>query len=593
MKAGNTAERKLNICFCAGFWLGILCFVVIYGFAVLNLNADGWVFKSDNDLRQHYVGFMAYRDSEWQFPLGMTDKLSSPYEMSIVYTDSIPLVAFVCKLMAPILPRPFQYFGWFALFSFGLTGGFGAKLIGRLLMGDFNKDDSKCMLYFTSGLGALFFVLSFVMLQRTFYHTSLTAQWIVLLCFDLWFAGLAHKSLCERLITYGLMGLLCAGIHTYFLPMAMAILFGSSLEYIINEKIVKKNIINFRYIIEALLSLVVMGICAGGFLYVFGAFAGESKGEYWVGDFTMNINSFFNSMGKSRIFKELPTYGPMQFEGAAFLGAGIWGLIVLLIIVYVVKLVRQKEIGKIDISKHPRRVALGIISVVLTMLSICPVFSIGEHLLIRLPYTRFMNKLLGIFRSNGRFIWPVMHMVILTVIVVSFKAFKNKYIALALMVIALGVQIFDYKPWIDEKIAKYHEAQRTYRTVWDEIELPTDYNGFFSFEEDNSFMMGTAYYAMRHGMTVNRFYFARDIDSVIDTAAESELNNICDGVVDEKTVYVFDRDTYVQVKDLKEIKANMHFYKTRKCIFGVKEAISGMDEVNETDIDEISWQGSK
>lgn len=595
MRAHNKTERKLNICFGAGFLLGILCFVVIYGFAVLNFNADGWVFKSDNDLRQHYVGFMAYRDSAWTFPLGMTDKLSFPYEMSVVYTDSIPLLAFLCKIFGFLLPRPFQYFGWFALFSFAMTGGFAAKLLARGFIRSWDKESyeknsldkepSDILLALMSGLGAIFFVISFVMLQRTFYHTSLTAQWIILLSLDLWFGNVAEERISKRMITYAGMGVLCAGIHTYFLPMSMAILLGSSLELAVaKKKLEKKNIF------ETILLQLTMAATAGLTLFVFGAFAGETQGEYWVGDFTMNLNTFINSMGKSRVFKELGLYGPMQFEGAAFLGLGIWFLISLALVFSLVELKKGKSFRAG--FKNPRRISIIIISLILMILAVSPVFSFGEQVFIRLPYTRMMNKLFGIFRSNGRFVWPVMHIVMLWSIEKIFRLFvkAKKAVVIAILSFALLLQIFDYSPWIGEKMTKYHSAQKTYRTVWDEVELPEGYKGFISFETDNSFMMGTAYYAMRHGMTVNRFYFARDIDQVLNETAQKELESICDGAVREDYIYVFDKDTYEAVKDLSRIRDNMYFYKTRKCIFGVKNEIEAMQIIDDSQVDEVSWQ---
>ena len=53
--------------------MGIVAFLIIYGVAVLDVMADGWIFKSDVDLRQHYLGWMAYRDSSYSFPVGMTN----------------------------------------------------------------------------------------------------------------------------------------------------------------------------------------------------------------------------------------------------------------------------------------------------------------------------------------------------------------------------------------------------------------------------------------------------------------------------------------------------------------------------------------
>ena len=58
-------------------------------------------------------------------------------------------------------------------------------------------------------------------------------------------------------------------------------------------------------------------------LWIMGAFNFPSgNGNYWVGDFTMNLNSLINSLGHSAFLPALPLYTPMQFEGAVYPGLG-------------------------------------------------------------------------------------------------------------------------------------------------------------------------------------------------------------------------------------------------------------------------------
>ena len=71
--------------------------------------------------------------SDWHFPVGLIDTLSYPTSVSVIYTDSIPLVALIFKLFRNILPLRFQYFGMFGLFSFMLMGGISSQLIYELI----------------------------------------------------------------------------------------------------------------------------------------------------------------------------------------------------------------------------------------------------------------------------------------------------------------------------------------------------------------------------------------------------------------------------------------------------------------------------
>ena len=92
------------------------------------------------DLTQHYLGWVFYRKSPWHFPLGLVEGIYSQ-PVSIVYTDSIPLFALLFKILSPLLPANFQYFGLFELLSYALMGGFGALFVRA-----FSKRSQICLL---------------------------------------------------------------------------------------------------------------------------------------------------------------------------------------------------------------------------------------------------------------------------------------------------------------------------------------------------------------------------------------------------------------------------------------------------------------
>ena len=117
-----------KITFVSGMLLGALCFLVIYGFRVLNPVYDDWL-MSGGDLTQHYLGWRFFRESEWLFPIGLMNTIAWPNEVAVIFTDSIPGMAVICKLLSPILPETFQYFGLWGILCFMLQGGFAAVLL--------------------------------------------------------------------------------------------------------------------------------------------------------------------------------------------------------------------------------------------------------------------------------------------------------------------------------------------------------------------------------------------------------------------------------------------------------------------------------
>ena len=135
-------------CICAAM-IGMGIFLALYGVKILNPLYVDWLYTG-SDLSQHYLGWKAFRESGWMFPIGMTDRLLYPFRSSIIFTDSIPLLAVFFKLLSPVLPADFQYFGFWGILCYGLNGAVSAKIIRKYLNNDLQ-----------AVLGSIFFILSF------------------------------------------------------------------------------------------------------------------------------------------------------------------------------------------------------------------------------------------------------------------------------------------------------------------------------------------------------------------------------------------------------------------------------------------------
>jgi hypothetical protein len=100
----------------------------------------------------------------------MMDTLVYPDATSIIFTDSIPLFAVFFKILSPVLPEQFQYFGLWGIMCFALQGLLAARILR-------NYTENKNLLVVSS----LLFVFTPVMIGRMFGHTSLAGHWILLL----------------------------------------------------------------------------------------------------------------------------------------------------------------------------------------------------------------------------------------------------------------------------------------------------------------------------------------------------------------------------------------------------------------------------
>ena len=297
------------------FWLGALLgaavFLLVYGLAPLDVANDAFCRGGyiEKDIQQHYAGWLFYRSSAPGWPLGVTQAVNAPQGVSVAYTDSIPLLAVLCRPLAAALGGTFQYFGWFTLVCFALQGGFAALLCGL----------------FAEGLaaplaGSLVFAASPILLERAFRHTSLGAQWLVL-------AALYCYFVCRRQSRFASRGLfviniLAVGIHPYFLPMTYAVTLALLLEYAVKQ----------RQWLRPALFLGGNMLCTAALGWALGLLYGTatSGGQALYGYFAMNLNALWNPVGVNGVLysRLLPAQNQVggNYDAFAYLGLGVLAL---------------------------------------------------------------------------------------------------------------------------------------------------------------------------------------------------------------------------------------------------------------------------
>ena len=387
---------KNNRAFAGGMLLGICSFLLLYGIRILNVTYDDWLLTG-GDLSQHYLGWCFFRTSDWAFPIGLMDRISYPNHVSVIFTDSIPLFAIIFKLFRSWLPETFQYFGIWGLLCFALQGGLGALLIRH-----FVKKDGYTI------AGSLFFVLAPIEIYRMYMHTALGAQWLLLAALLL---GLERSriSLKNKVMITAILGFLCGSIHMYFIPMCGIILCAFWIEDVIYQrKILPAILQGGAYCVFAVAAVVLLGglshdhqLDAGG-----------------LGQFSFNLNGLVNPQGWSRLLPDLPLYGDGAGEGLAFPGLGI--LTILLISVILLIFCKKSRLAVREQMSKNNWMAYFIIIVVSIAVSVSHMPALDDHVIWEIPYPKSLISLWGMFRSSGRFIWPVVYLVILTAVVLVF-----------------------------------------------------------------------------------------------------------------------------------------------------------------------------
>lgn len=438
-------RRRIAIDFAIGAAIGIAVFLLLYSPGTLNVTYDSWIYNGyvEEDIIQRYAGWLYYRAAPWSWPLTVAENVSVPYGASIAFTDSIPLAAVFCKLLSPLLPATFQYFGWYNLLNFALQGGFAMLLLGR-----FGLQRGY------SAAASLLFVGMPVFVERVFRHDGLASQWMILAALLFYFT--ARHSQKFPLAGFFLLTALAPAIHTYFLPMVYALLAAALIEHMIK----------YRKILRPLLWLV--GCFAGTIAvgYAMGILTrGGDGGASGYGLYSMNLNALFNptsfdwyaqdlSLNWSTLLPVRPQFY-RQYEGFNYLGAGV--LLALLALAGYGLFVAVRAVARKD--KAPLKQTASFLKSHLWLLVVClclTVFSISHVVcwddveLLVIPLPDMVQRLSAIFRASGRLFWLCTYLLTLLPVVFFGRRLQGRWKALALAAV-LAVQLFDLSGVLQKK----------------------------------------------------------------------------------------------------------------------------------------------
>ena len=497
--------------------LGVIIFCFIYS-EILIPTYDDWLFTTGADPTQQYVGWMMYRSSDWSLPLGIARDYVYPFGVSVVNTDSIPLFAMAFKVISSFLPSTFQYFGFWILSCFILQGVFAYLLVKNYL-----QDRGLAL------LGAIFFILSPIMLFRLGGHFALGGHFLILA--SLWLLIKKHEN-----ISYWWWSLILAVsilVHPYLFLMCLAILLADILKLLFIQKTIncKKTII-FVFL-EALAITILSSLV--------GVLTLGSSSAPGFGDFSMNLNALINPLGWSRILPDLEIIR-YQGEGFNYLGGGILFLLIFSFYYFI----KNKSYKKIWQKNWP----ILVVCILLFLLSLSNVVAYADKILFIIPLPKILSEgLFGIVRSSGRFFWPVFYLLFLW----SFYFLKNIKYSLAIIVIvfALGLQIFDLSLIIQKRGLEF--VNQNWENKYLQQKMPSIAAGYehisFLPVVPNRNYMDYALYASQHGMTINNGFFARPIKN-LDNGIIDEINSVKAGQIDKNTLYIFSRDHEEFIKNL-------------------------------------------
>ena len=416
-----------------GALLGALVFLALYGVRVLDPLCVDWILNNPSpDPSQHYLGWVFYRRSGWHLPyLGANYSAIYPYRTSILYTDSIPLLAVVCKLLGGVLPACFQYLGLWGLFCYAMQGGLAQALIARI-GGVRPQDTAK---NWASVLGAGVLVLFPALNIRMFAHTALAANWLVLLALWVWLCAEQSEnrpSTGKLCLWWGVLGLLCAGIHLYYLPMVGMVLVATCVQ----RGLEKRG--------PAAVVLPIVSFCAVALaeLFVLGAFAANFAGY---------SNGYLSGADLANLF--VPGLGA-SWEQEVYAGLGTTAAVVLALAGLLVQRKKAAEFFR----RHTHIVVAAVVLLVLdAVASMGNTVTFGGRTLFTVPIPQVLMDFWAMFSSCARLAW-LAGMLLAVAACGLVLRFWNGAAATVLLAVCAAAQGFGLRTELTKRYTTYHDA---------------------------------------------------------------------------------------------------------------------------------------
>jgi hypothetical protein len=500
----ETRKNQVTLNWLVALLIGTVSFVVLFGVQTLNPTHVDWIYIRGGDVLQHQLGWMAFRAEPWSLKLGAITSLLYPTGTSIVYTDSIPLLAVFFKLFRAWLPETFQYFGLWTLLNWILTAWFAIYLFSKLNL-------SRVAQY----LGAILLTVSPVLIDRTFHHDGLIAHWLLLAAFALIVthlkSGFPFKSWIF-LVTVSLW------IHAYLFVMVVAFYVASLLYEWIHTRSWMRILLNV---------LVAAALCAVS-AYTLGLFDSPAQMRSKnVAHYSANLNALLNPIESSRLFGPLPFAFEGQYEGYAYLGVGT------LLLAAASLLAGGRVSWKRENLKY---LTLLLPALAMAMFSTGGTITAGSHVVYDIPLLKMVEDLFLVLRSNGRFIWSLYYLII--IFLVS-RIDRPRFLRWVLIVV-IAIQLFEFSPLIQSKtyIRKTGYVPPLSSNFWQGPASSYQHLVIFPEEDTLYFYPPFGSFAVEHGLTLNWMYLARADYRWLERYYGDVLEELYQGKLDKRTIYI-------------------------------------------------------
>ncbi|MDZ7853746.1 MAG: DUF6311 domain-containing protein [Halomonas sp.] len=510
---------------------------------VLNPLEVNWLLH-EGDTFQHYIGWHFFRREEWGWPLGAIENLASDLSTSIVFTDSLPLLALPLKLFHGWLPDPFQYLGLWMLTNYALNGFFATRLLlrmhlpipvalaGALLM-------SSLPIISARGLGM-------------HGHEALTAHWLI-------FLAIEYTLFLSR-PTFGnaakWLALLTLAVLTHFYLFFMVGTFWAVwwCSHIVREYRHTRHNGNFMQHLKPWIPIgmatplaVLMVMWSAGYILP----GRESTPPGGYGYFSAELLTYFNPSSSSSWFhEEIPSMSRLfkgwnpsiggQYEGMAYMGAGV------LLLWFSVAITWLRSPSTSGNRMQGPALAVLIAAIILFLYALAGRVSFF-HGSIPLYYDSLFGPIRDYLRSSGRMVWPLGYVLLIGALVMLTRRWRPACM-LPLLALAIVVQREDLRVWysmvhhnIENRAAAARHDPKPFSVLHDSQlnDVWQSHDRLVAFPaQDLDALKPYLWLAAEHGMSINVAYLASQNIEMVKRATQPYHEAVAQGTLPEGAIYL-------------------------------------------------------
>lgn len=517
-------KKYSDILFLLG--LTIIAFQYGVGFGKFNPTNISWLFEARNDWATHHIGWSFFRDSTWQFPLGTIDNYNYPIGTNIGFTDSIPLFAFLFKLISFLLPENFQYIGMWLFLCMFLNGYYSLKIF------KYFKVDKLISFLFV-----IFILLNPVFIFRQV-HPALCAQWLLIGSIYLYLST-DKKSNLKKAIQHHLLLLLLSCFITPYLTVVVLGFFG----IFIFKLFFYDKLVNFKLGIIYIIS---------SFILVFGSWIligiinfskhvdNDSTGFYGI--YKLNLNSLYNPLGYSNILPEQKLVIGYQQDAFTYLGFGIIIMILVAILFSIYSFVKHKRF-----FFNKKLIPLCLFCVFLTIFATTHLVSFNDKNIFTIPLLDKISYLGDVFRASGRFFWSIYFLIIYYFLIIFSRIPFKKSIKIGVVSLLIIIQLYDINPIynkIEYKEGDYKPAVNiefwntifsNFKNVITVMPFNNDLVNFQDYQE-------IAFFAYKNRTTITNGNLARNDGDATRKFTNEVINDLIQGNFQTKNLYITSKE---------------------------------------------------